>query len=75
MIKINNLIITNNIASISRINIQDSDLIIEIYDSGTAFGICKNRWGGTTLGMGTLPIAMLPQVLAKPDGHIMCEWH
>lgn len=74
--KIENIIITNDIASCGRADIAKADMVIAVSNNGMFFTITKNRYGFTSTDNPRLPISILPQVIAKPAGQLVLafEW-
>ena len=71
--KLENIIITNDIASYGQADIAKADMVIAVTDDGKFFTIAKNRYGFTPSGALGLPISILPQVIAKPDGLLVFD--
>ena len=68
------ILITNDIASYGQADIAKADMVIAITDDGKFFAIGKNRYGFTSNGSPGLPISILPQVIANPDGLLVFDW-
>jgi hypothetical protein len=68
-----NLLITNDLSAYGAASITRTDMVIVVSNNGKSFTIFKNRHGFTSNGE-ELPISVLPQVIAKPDGRIVVEW-
>ena len=68
------LLITNDIAAYGQADLANTEMIISVTNDGKFFAIAKNRYGFTSSGGPGLPISILPQVIAKPDGLLVFDW-